>query len=80
MTEKELLHVMQNVNDKYSDEVQKRIDAAQKPVFRRAMPFLLAAGAAACVALTVITALVSPESFTDADSKASFFGSPVIQA
>ncbi len=57
MTEKELLHVMQNVNDKYSDEVQKRIDAAQKPVFRRAMPFLLAAGAAACVALTVITAL-----------------------
>ena len=57
MTEKELLHVMQNVNEKYSDEVQKRIDAAQKPVYRRMMPVLLAAGAAACVALTVITAL-----------------------
>ncbi len=57
MTEKELLHVMQNVDGKYSDEVQARISAAQKPVYRRVLPGLLAAGAAACVALTVITAL-----------------------
>ena len=59
MTEKELLHVMQNVNSKYSDEAQMRASAAQMPVRRRTgmRLGLLAAGAAACLGLTVIAVL-----------------------
>lgn len=59
MTEKELLHVMQNVNSKYSDEAQMRASAAQMPVRRRTgmRLGLFAVGAAACLGLTVIAVL-----------------------
>ena len=53
MTEKELLHVLQNVDEKYSAEAQQIAAAAQKPLRRRIGFSMIAAGAAACIGLTV---------------------------
>ena len=57
MTEKELLHVLQNVDEKYSAEAQQIAASSQKPVRRRIGFGVLAAGAAACLGLTVLAVL-----------------------